>query len=366
MKHILILANSDIGLYAFRKELIEELLKQYRVTISLPYGDKVDEFISMGCQYIETVVDRRGINPIKDIRLILKYCRIVRNIKPDVVLTYTIKSNVYGGIACALKGIPYIVNVTGLGAAFENSAVVRTIATLLYKAGMKKCSCIFFQNSDSQERLLPLLNKDLRNKLIPGSGVNTTQFQFRDYPDNGGSIIFNYIGRIMKIKGIEEFLYCSKLIKEKYPNIVFNVIGSFDDNQYESIVNEYNNLGIIRYIGHCNDMKPFIQESNAIIHAGHSEGMSNVLLEHCSMGRPCIAPNIPGCREIVDDGKNGFLFEVANAKDMLKKLEAFIRLDHEEKAKMGYMARKKVEMEFERSIVVKQYLKTIDEALSII
>lgn len=364
MKHILIFANYDIGLYVFRKELIEELLIQYKVTICVPYGEKVDEFIAMGCEYIEIAVDRRGLSPIKDIALLLKYMSIVKKAKPDMVLTYTIKPNVYGGLVCAFKRIPYIANITGLGAAFEKRGLVRTIATFLYKTGLKKCFCTFFQNSDGQAKLLPLLSKNIRNKLIPGSGVNLNHFQFTDYPADRDTVIFNYVGRIMKIKGIEEFLYCAQQIKSKYPEVIFNVIGEFDDCQYEAIVREYNDTGVIRYLGYQNDMKPFIRECNAIIHAGHSEGMSNVLLEHCAMCRPCIAPNIPGCREIVEHDKNGFLFKVGDVQDMLSKIETFLSLDNEEKARMGYAAREKTEREFDRSIVVKEYLETIAEALT--
>ncbi len=341
-----------------------KLLKQYKVTICVPYGPRVEDLTALGCKFVDIQLDRRGLNPFKDIKLLFRYWVIFNNEKPDIVLTYTIKPNVYGGFISALKNIPYIVNITGLGAAFENRGIVKLIATLLYKISMRKCSCIFFQNIDTKNRLLPLLRHDTYHEIIPGSGVNTNDFEFSEYPDKRECIVFNYVGRIMKIKGIEEFLFCSKEIKREYPYVTFNVIGAIDDLQYEAIIRKYDKLKIINYLGQQSDMKSFIRDSNAVIHASHSEGMSNVLLEHCSMGRPCIAPNIPGCKEIVEHGINGFLFTVCDSQDMLKKIKDFINIDYSTMALMGLEARKKVEICFDRDIIIDAYLAAIDRALT--
>lgn len=361
MKRILILSNSDMGLYVFRKELIEELLKLYKVTLCMPYGTRVKDLVAMGCSYIEASVDRQGVSPIRDFRLLLKYLAVIKKVEPDITLTYTIKPNVYGGLACTLRRVPYITNITGLGAAFEHKGLLRSVVTLLYRVGMIGCTCVFFQNRDGQVKLLPYLQRNLRNKLIPGSGVNLKHFEFSKYPNSEDKVVFNYVGRIMRIKGIEDFLYCANEVKANNDCVHFNVIGSFDELQYKTIVGDYASKGIVQYLGPVNDVRPFISQCNAIIHASYSEGMSNVLLEHCAMGRPCIAPDIPGCREIVENGITGFLFDAGDRHDMLRAIESFISLNNEQKAIMGRKAREKVEREFDRMIIVKEYLDAIAE-----
>lgn len=356
MKQILILANNDIGLYKFRKELIEELLKQkYEVYISLPNGKFIHELINLGCNYIETNISRRGTNPVTDLKLMVKYRKIIMDIKPDVVLTYTIKPNVYGGIACELMNVPYIANITGLGSAVENQGIMQKITVILYKIAFYKLNCVFFQNKENMKFFIDKKIAIGKHKLIPGSGVNLNHFHILEYPSDE-TVEFVFISRIMKEKGIDQYLEAAQYIRSKYPNTRFHICG-FCEEAYENKLKELQEKGIIEYHGMIRDVREIISQTHCIIHPTYyPEGMSNVLLESAASGRPLITTNRSGCREIVDDGINGFIVEQQNSKDLIEKIEKFLRITYEEKKKMGIEGRKKVEKEFDRCIVVKKYM----------
>ena len=360
--NILILANNDVGLYNFRKELIEKLIDlKYKVYISLPNGDRIKDLISLGCEYIETYVDRRGTNPIKDFKLLLKYKKIIKDIKPDIILTYTIKPNIYGGIACKSRKVPYICNITGLGTATENAGLLQKIVLKLYKIALKKVKCCFIQNQENFDFIKNNKLVDINKcKLIPGSGVNLEKFKVLPYPQDEENIKFLFISRIMKEKGIEQYIDTAKYITKEYKNTEFHVLG-FCEKEYEERFKELEEEKVIYYHGMQNNVIPFLQECSCLIHPSYyPEGMSNVLLEASSSGRPVITTNRSGCKEIVNDGKTGFIVEIKNSKQLIEKVEKFIRLSNEERKQMGLEARKKVEKEFDRNIIINAYIKEIE------
>lgn len=358
---ILILANNDLGLYSFRKELIERLIElDKEVYISLPQGEKVEELEKIGCKYIETEVDRRGTNPIKDLKLLLKYLKIIKNTQPDFVFTYTIKPNIYGGIACRITKTKQIANITGLGTALENKGILQKIAVVLHRIALKKVKCCFAQNQANLEFLQK--QKIARNKLklIPGSGVNLDRFKLLDYPKESEPIEFLFISRIMKEKGIDQYLETAEYIKSKYNNTKFHILG-FCEQEYNEKLNELQYKNIIEYHGRQDNITPFMQKASCVIHPTYyPEGMSNVLLEACASGRPIITTNRAGCREIVDDGVNGYVIKEKDSKDLIEKVEKFINLSNEEKKQMGLAGRRKVENEFDRKIVINAYIKEIN------
>lgn len=362
MKKILILANNDIGLYNFRKELIERLIQERNeVYISLPYGERVKDLEKLGCIFVETNVDRRGTNPIKDLKLILKYKNILKIVKPDIVLTYTIKPNIYGGLMCRIKNIPYICNITGLGTATENKSIVQKIVFVLYKCALKRVKCCFVQNSENLQFLTDnkLVDK-MRCKLIPGSGVNLKHFKVLPYPNNSENVRFLFISRIMKEKGIEQYLEAAKVIKGKYSNTEFHVLG-FCEQEYEAQLQKLTEDGIINYHGLQKDVIPFLKETSCLIHPSYyPEGMSNVLLEASASGRPVITTNRSGCREIIDDGKTGYIIEIKKSQQLIDKIEEFLKLSNDQRKQMGLEARKKVEKEFDRNIVIEEYFKEME------
>lgn len=359
MKKILILANNDVGLFKFRKELIEELLKENEVYISLPYGTLVEPLIEMGCKFIHTPIDRRGINPIKDIFLLKKYKLIMNDVKPDIVLTYTIKPNVYGGFICSKLKIPYIVNITGLGTAVENGGILQKITVVLYKLSMKKAQCIFFQNQENMDFFDKYHINKKKKQLIPGSGVNIDYFTPLPYP-NDKTIEFVFIARVMKQKGIDQYIEAAKYIRKKYPQTKFHICG-FCEEEYESILKDLEEKNIIQYHGLVSDIREILKITHCTIHPTYyPEGMSNVLLESCASARPIITTDRSGCREIVDDGINGYVVKRKNTLDLINGIEKFINLSSNEKEIMGVNGRKKVEKEFNRKIIVREYVEKIN------
>lgn len=358
---ILILANNDSGLYKFRKELIEALLSlKHEVYISLPQGEFIDRLLDMGCHFIETKISRHGVNPITDLLLYRKYKSMMKEIKPDIVFTYTIKPNVYGGMACQARKVPYLANVTGLGVAIQNGGILQKISLTLYKMGMKGAKHVFFQNSENQRFMVEKGIVTSPTTVLPGSGVNLDHFTFADYPSEENGIHFLFVGRIMKDKGIDELLEAARLIKGIYSNVVFDVVGGYD-GPYESVIKKAQSDGLIQYHGNQDDVRPFYHASHCIVLPSYHEGMSNVLLEGAATGRPLIATDIPGCSEIIDDGMNGFLCEVKNEQSLYSALIKMIQLSHDTRMKMGMNGRKIVEKKFNRSIIIDRYLEAMQD-----
>ncbi len=357
---ILILANNDVGLYKFRRELLEELLKRNEVFISLPYGSFVDDMINMGCNFIDTKISRHGKNFIQDLKLLKFYKQLLRKIHPDIVLTYTIKPNIYGGLACSKMNVPYISNITGLGTAVENPGLLQKITLFLYKKALKKAKMVFFQNKENQEFMLARKVINRHFDLLPGSGVNLDRYRVSEYPKSN-IINFVFIARVMKEKGIDQYLEAAKYFTEKYDNVRFHICGAYEQD-YKDILDEYINKGIVIYHGLVKNMQEIYEMESCTIHPTYyPEGLSNVLLESCASARPIITTNRSGCREVVDDGLNGYVVEQKNTKDLIEKIEKFILLSYEEKKNMGLNGRKKVEKEFDRKIVINKYLDIIND-----
>lgn len=357
---ILILTNHDLGLYKFRKEVLETLLKENEVFVSMPRGIFTDKIIEMGCHYIDTSFERKGKNPFKDLELLNFYKKTIKEVRPDVVLTYTIKPNVYGGLACQQLKVPYIANVTGLGSAIENGGLLQFISLNLYKLGLKKADMVFFQNDANRDFMLEKNAVGKNYDMLPGSGVNLSQYEVSEFP-NDETIDFTYVGRLMKEKGFELYMEAAKHITGKYPNTRFHVCGPDEDN-YRDLVKELSDKGILVYEGYVDDMKEVYKRIQCTIHPTYyPEGMSNVLLESLACGRPIITTDRPGCKEIVEDGVNGFVVKQNDLNDLIEKIEKYLSLSYEERKQLGLNGRRKVEKEFDRNIVINKYLDAIDK-----
>ena len=359
-KRILILSNHFITLYNFRKELIQKLIdEEHEVFISMPKSEENKFFSDMGCNIIETNVDRRGINPIKDTKLILDYIKIMKRIKPDIIFSYTIKPNIYGCIASNITKHKQISNITGTGGTFLKKSMLSEIAKVLYKISIKKSYKVFFQNSGDKEFFVE--NKMVKGNyaMLPGSGVNLEQYKLCKLPSDD-EINFIFIGRVMKIKGIDEYLEAAKQIKEKHSNVNFYVAGFIEEEKYKTIIEEYNSKGIIKYIGFQKDIKSWIEKCHCTVLPSHGgEGVPNVLLESSAMGRVCIASDINGSKDVIDNNKTGYLFEVRKSDELANRIESILNKKYSEIIQMGLNARNKVEKEFNRSIIIENYLSEV-------
>ena len=369
---VLILTNNDGGLYHFRKELLQELVspgtflkdrvaEPCEVVASLPCGELVPEIEALGVRCIRTEFDRRGMNPIADIKLFWNYVKILKAEKPDIVFTYTIKPNVYGGMASAFLGVPYVANITGLGTAVENGGILQKITLTLYKIDLSKAQKVFFQNKSNMELFLEhhVTRGDV--DLLPGSGVNTDDFAYQEYPDDTNGIRFLFVGRIMKDKGIEELLECAEYFHQRNVSVRFDLVGSYDEKTYEQQICDSERKGVVKFLGHQKDMKDFYGSHHVIIHPTYHEGMSNVLQEAAACGRPVLTTNVPGCQEVFEEGVSGFGCSPKDAADLIKICEKFLNLSHDEKREMGINARKLVEKNFDRRIILEKYSKITDE-----
>ena len=356
---ILVLTNNIGGLHSFRKEVMKAIVDAgYEVYISEPDDDeRVKYFEEIGCHIIKTEFNRRGMNPLADFKLMLTYRKMIKQLKPKAVLSYTIKPNVYGGIACRLTGVSQIANVTGLGDAIENGGWLQKLTVTLYKIGISKTKQVFFQNQTNRDTCLKLGIADERAIVLPGSGVNLKHHTCQEYPDDGAIKIL-FIARLLKDKGTEEFFEMAKVIKAKYPQTEFQILG-WIEGDYKQQLEDLENKGIVKHLGTTTDVRPYLAAVHCTIMPSYHEGMSNVNLESAAIGRPVITTNVPGCRETVDDGVTGFLVEAKDSQSLICGVEKFLGLSYEQKKQMGLEGRKKVEREFDRQIVVKAYLDAI-------
>lgn len=361
-KRIFISGNTTRNVYGFRKELVNKLVEDNEVYIAAKLEGSVETLRSIGCNLIELDINGHGTNPLAEMKLVSDYKRAIKEVKPDIVLTYTIKPNIYAGIACASLNVPYVTNISGLGTAVENGGILQKITLPLYKHALRKAKKVFFQNASNRDFMIErgIIKKNASNyDLLPGSGVNLERFAYQEYP-HADTIDFVFMARLVKEKGIDQYIDAARAITPKYKNAVFHVYGPPTD-EYIDKVKKLTEEGIIIYHGYAIDVISAYKQARCVVHPTfYPEGMSNVLLESCAIGRPIITTDRPGCREIVDNGVNGYVVEQRSSADLIEKIEKFLNLSYEEQKNMGIEARKKVEREFDRNIVIEKYMKEIE------
>lgn len=359
-KKILIATNHAYMLYQFRRELINELKKSYIVVCTLPFDEQQNEKLiqAMGIRCIHTPIDRRGLNPFVDFKLIKFYKMIFQLEKPDLVITYSIKPNIYAGLVCGRLGIPFCANVQGLGTAFQKKGLAQFV-TLLYKLVFRKVRIVFFENEANakefqQRHIIPIE----KQKILHGAGINLDRFPFSDYPKND-KVHFLYLGRIMREKGMDELFSAVKVLYMKRKDFVLDIVGFFEDNyneQIESLVED----GIVVFHGFQANPLPYYISADCVVLPSYHEGMSNVLLEAAATGRPIITSDIPGCREAVEDNVSGILVKVKDVDSLCRGMEEFLNKSYTEKVLMGRAGRKKMENEFDKSLVVKDTIQALE------
>ena len=352
---VLIISNSVNGLFKFRRELIEKLIERnVEVYVIAPEGEFLPELLAIGCQYIKVNIESHGKNPVHDLQLVRRYIKVLRKLRPDYALTYTIKPNVYGGIACSYMRVPYIANITGLGTALESGGMLGVVTSILYKIGLRKAKKVFFQNESNMNYMVSHRIVKSKYELIPGSGVNLTQYELLEYPKEE-TVDFVFIARIKKEKGIDQYLDAAEKIQKKYPYTRFHICGKASGSYLERL-NQLNDQGKIIYHGMVKDITEIHRICQCTIHPTYyPEGLSNVLLESAACGRPIITTNRPGCREVVDDEKNGLLIKEKDTEDLINKIEEFLSMTWEKRKEMGLYGRKLVKERFDRQIVIDKY-----------
>ena len=346
--------------------LIKALQQQgYSVVLIAPKDDYSNRLKELGCKHYHIDIDNKGTNPIKDIKLSYQFYQLFKKINPDMLLIYTIKPNIYGGIISKLLNIPTLNVIAGLGTVFLNNNLSAKIARWLYKVSFTNNRVLFENEDDCKEFIAKDLIKKSQAILIPGSGINTEAFQPKNKVSNSKNLVFLLIARLIKDKGVVEYIEAIKSIRDKYPTVQFKILGSYYFGNPSSIskdeVEHWIDDGIIEYLGYTDAVLEEIEKADCIVLPSYREGLSRVLLEAGSMSKPIITTNVTGCRDVVDDSENGYLVPPKDSKSLSKAIEKMIALSNKDRRVMGQKGRIKVINEFDEKIVIKHYLNVINQ-----
>ena len=363
-KTIVLSANSDWNIVNFRGGLIRALRTAgYEPIVIAPQDPSTDKRMrELDVERIPIRIDRSGLNPWADLQLVGEYKRLLRRIRPVAYLGYTIKPNVYGCFAAASLGIPAIPNISGLGTAFIRSGPLQQIVKALYRVGFRRAPRVFFQNDEDRELFVDrkIVRAD-QARVLPGSGIDLDRFRPGPLPE--GAPIFILIGRLLRDKGVVEFVEAARQLRTEMPDGRFQLLGPIDDGNRTSVskaeLQSWIAQGVIEYLGTTDDVRPFIAAASAVVLPSYREGMPRSLLEAAAMGRPLIATDVPGCREIVEEGRNGLLCVVKDARSLASAMRRFAGMSLEDRIAMGKAARRKVQEEFSEERVIRAYLDAL-------
>ncbi len=369
MKKVVISINTSWNIYNFRLGLLNSLRDNgYDVVIVAPHDRYSEKLSSLGFEYHSLKFDNDGVNPFSELVLIYEYYKIFKKIKPDIFLFYTIKPNIYGSIVAKLLDIPVISNISGLGTVFLNDKLYSQVARTLYKLALEYPKKVFFQNKDD---CILYIKKDIvkfeQVDLLPGSGIDSAKFKPSIVSNKKENIVFLFVARLIGDKGLREYLEAAKKIKLKYKHVTFQILGNFylanPTAMREEELSKWTKDGIIEYLGESDDVKIIMQKADCIVLPSYREGLSRVLLEAASLAKPIVTTNVPGCKDVVDDGVNGYLCEVKNSDDLASKIDKMINLKEQERIEMGKKGREKIIKEFDEKIVIDRYLNAIETIL---
>lgn len=357
-KKLLVVTNHSYMLWRFRRELLQRLQREYDVVISTPFVGHEEDFKKLGFRMIETQLERRSVNPLGELRLVKTYFDLIREEKPDLVITYSIKPNIYAGIVCRILGVDYVVNVQGLGTAFQKKTIAAA-ATILYRIALKEAKVVFFENKENARVFgkKRIISRD-QIRVLPGAGINLSVYELQPYPENE-KVHFLYLGRIMREKGMDELFESVHMLQEHYPDqFVLDLVGFFED-EYKEQVEALEKDGIAVFHGFQEEPRPYYAQADCVVLPSYHEGLSNVLLEAAATGRCVITTDIPGCRETVENGKTGLLCNVKDKDSLYEQMQRFMELSREERMTMGLAGQELVKEKFEKGIVVKKTISSI-------
>jgi glycosyltransferase involved in cell wall biosynthesis len=361
---IVLSANSDWNIANFRGGLIRALRKAgYEPVVIAPSDAAADQRMrELEVERVAVPIQRSGLNPLADLELLVRYRSLLARLRPAAYLGYTIKPNVYGSLAAASLGIPAIPNVSGLGTAFIRNGPLQQIVTRLYRFGFKRAPIVFFQNEEDRQLFVDrrLVRPD-QARLLPGSGVDLERFTPAPAPD--GPPTFLFVGRLLRDKGVAEFVEAARSLKCELPGARFQMLGAIGDENRTAIppaeLDRWVREGVVEYLGTTDDVRPFIAASTAVVLPSYREGLPRSLLEAAAMTRPLIATDVPGCRDVVGEGVNGYLCSVRDAASLASAMRRLAELPQADRNAMGEAARRKVQDRFNEEFVVRAYLDVL-------
>lgn len=366
--HILISANEAWNIFNFRRGMVKHFIEQgHKVTVLAPFDDCSVKLEKLGCVVVDIPIESQGVNPFGDIVLFLRLLKQYRISAPDIVMNYTIKPNIYGSLAAGLMSIPSIAITTGLGYTFLNDSYIAKLARWLYKFAFKFPQQVWFLNSDDRGTfLLHRLVAESSTFVLNGEGVDVDTFAPRPH-NQDGNIRFLLIARMLWDKGIKEYVEAARLVKERHPNVVFQLLGAAGTQNptaiSQEVVSGWHQSGVVEYLGTTGDVRPFIADSDCVVLPSYREGVPRTLMEAAAMAKPIIATDVPGCRSVVDDGINGYLCKPYDAHDLALKMERIVLATSDARARMGSCGRIKAMREFDEKIVIDKYVEKIGNIL---
>ena len=368
--HILMTVNAAWNIWNFRRSVVEALVGDgHHVTVLAPPDDAVSNLESLGCRFHPLEMSVQGLNPIEDLKLQRRFKRVFREVQPDVVLSYTIKNNIFGAWAAQAVGVPFLPNVTGLGTAFLSGRLLQTVAEQLYRRSFSALPTVFFQNEDDRDLFLDraMVRAD-QTRLLPGSGIDLVRFAPTVMPSVGDSPIFLMIARLLRDKGVVEFVGAARQIKAYYPRARFQLLGAVGSENRGAIdavmVQGWVAEGMVEYLGTTHDVRSAITAASCVVLPSYREGAPRTLIEAAAMGRPVITTDVPGCRAVVDRDVSGFFCEVRSVESLATAIKRFLALSSRQRQAMGQAGRTKMEREYDQAIVVQAYRAAIESLVN--
>lgn len=370
-RKIVISINTAWNIYNFRSGLIKALVSNgYQVVAVAPDDDYSPRLKELGCRVINMPMDNNGTHPGRDLSLLMRYFRVLREEMPLAYLGYTIKPNVYGSIAAHVLRIPVINNIAGLGATFIKNNLLTCLVRGLYKVALCRSHQIFFQNADDQHLFIKTgLVRAEQTDRLPGSGIDLTRYSpTPPAPLQDRSFRFLMVSRVLKDKGVEEFVEAARIVHRRLPETQFQLLGFVDAENANSIpihrIKEWEKEGLIEYLGKTDDVRPYLMMADCVVLPSYREGVPRSLLEAAAMARPIIATDVVGCRDVVDDDVNGLLCRVKDARDLAEKMTQMIGLSPERRLEIGRAGRRKIESQFDEKIIIQKYLHKISDIVN--
>lgn len=370
-RHIVMTVNTSWNIYNFRRGLVSALIAQgYRVTVLAPDDHTTEKLALLGCDTRHLEMNAKGLSVIGEAALLLSMRRHLRALRPDAVLGFTIKNNLYGALAARTLGIPFIPTVTGLGTAFLSGSTLQGIAQTLYRLALRRCPVVVFQNAADRDLFLERgLVRPHQVAMSPGSGVDLDHFSPRPEPEARDRTVFLFIGRMLADKGVRELVEAARYIRARHPDCEFRVLGPMGKDNRSAIpdaeVRGWVDEGTITYLGPTDDVRPHIADADCVVLPSYREGSPRTLIEAAAMARPVITTDVPGCRDVVDPGKSALLCPVRDWVALAAAIEFFFSLPLDRQRAMGIAGRSLIQQSFDQSIVIKRYCDALDDAMAI-
>lgn len=368
MPKVMIAVNSAWNLVNFRQGLIRSLVAAgHEVVAVAPEDDYAPRLQALGCRYLPLPMDNQGTHPLRDAMLLWRFIQVLRRERPDVFLGYTVKPNVYGSLAARMLGVPVINNIAGLGAVFITEGWITHIVRQLYRLALSGSAKVFFQNDDDRQLFITRrMVSAPKADLLPGSGINLARFLPSPLP-KGLRVQFLLVARMLWDKGVGEYVEAARMLRRRGVDADFYLLGFLDVQNPAAIsktqMAEWVAEGTVRYLGTSDDVRKEVTYADCVVLPSYREGTPRTLLEAAAMARPIVTTDAVGCREVVDDGVNGYLCRVKDAADLAEKMEKICKMPPSEREAMGLRGRQKVSLEFDESIVIQKYLDAIDSVL---